>query len=79
MVLVRSVSTLTWTDAGSPASICGRIRLTRIHHLMTLAPGWRWTLSSMAGVVLAQLDNLSFSAPSITVATSDRCTGAPFL
>ena len=46
---------------------------------ITLAPGWRCTLSNTAGVLSAQLDSLVFSAPSITVATSDRCTGALFL
>ena len=46
---------------------------------MTLAPGWRWTLSSTAGVMFAQLESLVFSEPCTTVATSDRWTGAPFL
>jgi hypothetical protein len=30
---------------------------------MTLAPGWRWTLSRIAGVVFIQLASLLFSAP----------------
>ena len=46
---------------------------------MTLAPGWRWTLRMTAGVVFIQAASLVFSAPSTTFATSDRCTGAPFL
>ena len=46
---------------------------------MTLAPGWRWMLRMIAGVVLAQAASFVFSAPSTTVATSDSITGAPFL
>ena len=79
MVLVRSVSTRTSTEAGRPAWIWGRIALIESTTEITLAPGWRCTLSNTAGVLSAQLDSLVFSAPSITVATSDRCTGALFL
>ena len=72
MVLVRSVTTVTVTDAGRPASICGSIALMLSTTEMTLAPGWRWTLTRMAGVVLIQLDNFTFSALWTTVATSER-------
>jgi hypothetical protein len=46
---------------------------------ITLAPGWRWTLISTDGVLLAQLANLAFSAPCTTLATSRKNTGEPFL
>ncbi len=46
---------------------------------ITLAPGWRCTLISTAGVLLAQLDSLVFCAPWMTLATSFSSTGAPFL
>ena len=63
MVSVRSVRVFTSTEAGRPASIWGRSSLMESTTAMTLAPGWRWTLISTAGVLLAQLDSLSFSAP----------------
>ena len=80
MVLVRSVRTFTSTEAGRPASIWGSDSLIESTTWITLAPGWRWTLSSTAGVLLAQLESLAFSRAldhSRDVATG--CTGAPFL
>ena len=62
MVLVRSVTVVTLSDAGSPASICGSISLMPSTTAMTLAPGWRCTLRRMAGVVFIQLESLVFSA-----------------
>jgi hypothetical protein len=44
--------------------------------LMTLAPGWRWTLSSTAGVLSYQAPSSVFSEPAMTVATSRTRTGA---
>ena len=79
MVSVRSVSVCTSTEAGRPALIWGSSSLIESTSAMTLAPGWRWTLISTAGVLLAQLDSLVFWAPSTTLATSRRNTGAPFL
>ena len=70
MVSVRSVRVFTSTEAGRPAWIWGRISLMESTTAMTLAPGWRWTLIRTAGVLLAQLDSLLFSAPCTTLATS---------
>ena len=43
--------------------------------LMTLAPGWRWMLTMIAGVLSAQAASLVFSGPSIDV--GDVATAAP--
>ena len=77
MVLVRSVSTVTWIAAGSELSSWGRSAFTRSTTSMTLAPGWRWMLTTTAGVRFIQAASLGFSAPSSTSATSERRTGAP--
>ncbi len=78
MPLVRSVTTVTWTPAGIEASSDGRSALIRSTVAMTLAPGWRWTLSTMAGVVLLQAPRRVFSGASTAVATSRTRIGAPF-
>ena len=78
MVMVRSVSTVTSTAAGSAACSCGSSALMRSTTSMTLAPGWRWTLRMTAGVRFIQAASLLFSAPSTTLATSERRTGEPF-
>ena len=44
---------------------------------MTLAPGWRCTLTSTAGSSFAHADSRVFSAPSTTSATSEMRSGAP--
>ena len=44
---------------------------------MMLAPGWRWMLRMTAGALFIQAACLTFSASSITFATSDSITGAP--
>ena len=44
---------------------------------MMLAPGCRWTLRRIAGVVFAHAPSLVFSAPLTTFATSDSRTGLP--
>ncbi len=49
---VRSVSTATSTAGGSEACSCGSSALMRSTTSMTLAPGWRWTLRMIAGVVV---------------------------
>ena len=79
MVLVRSVSTVTSTLAGIELRMSGSSLRIWLTTAITLAPGWRCTLSSIAGVVFIQLASLLFSALCVTVATSDRRTGAPFL
>ena len=77
MVTVRSVSTSTLTAAGRSDSRVGSSLRTESTVAMTLAPGWRCTLSRMAGVRLAQAASLLFSGPLTTFATSDSRTGLP--
>ena len=55
---MRSLSTSTSTAAGRSASICGSRLATRSTMAMTLAPGWRWTLRMIAGVLFAQAREL---------------------
>ena len=52
MVVVRSVSTETLTEAGSELCSCGSSRLMRSTTSITLAPGWRWMLTITAGVLV---------------------------
>ena len=77
MVVVRSVSTETWTAEGSEACSCGSSALMRSATAMTLAPGCRWTLRITAGTSFIHAAWRTFSASSITPATSPRTTGAP--
>ena len=77
MVLVRSVSNATSTDAGIAACNCGNIFLMRSTVSMTFAPGWRCTFKITAGVVLAHAAKRVFSAPSMTSATSLSRIGEP--
>ena len=79
MVTVRSLSTWTSTELGRLPLSCGSNALMRSVTWITLAPGWRCTFNTMAGVLPAQAASLVFSAPSTTAATSLRRTGAPFL
>ena len=79
MVVVRSVSIVTLTDAGRDACSWGSSFLIRSTTSMTLAPGWRWMLTITAGLSFIQAAWLTFSVSSTTSATSDRRTGAPFL
>ena len=51
MVLVRSVSTVTLTDAGRLACSCFRRSLMLSATLMMFAPGCRWMFRMTAGVV----------------------------
>ena len=51
IVIVRSVSTDTRTADGSVSVSCGRSDLMRSTTAMVLAPGWRCTLTTTAGVV----------------------------
>ncbi len=77
MVTVRSDITSTFIAAGRPDSRLGSSLRTESTVAMTLAPGWRWTLRMIAGVLPAQAAILLFSAPLTTLATSDSRTGAP--
>ncbi len=76
MVVVRSVSTCTSTPAGSDAVSCGRRLVMRSTTPMMLAPGWRWMLTSTAGSAFIHAACCTFSASSITSATSMTRTGA---
>ncbi len=78
IVVVRSVSTSALTEAGSEACSCGSIVLMRSTTAITLAPGWRWILTTMAGLPLAHAARREFSGPSTMVATSVMRIGAPF-
>jgi hypothetical protein len=77
MVTVRSVRIAMSTEDGSPALSCGISRLIRSTTAMMFAPGWRWMFTMTAGRSFIQAACLTFSAPSMTVATSPRRTGAP--
>ena len=77
MVVVRSVSTRTLIDCGSVALNWGRRCSMLSTTAMMLAPGWRWILTITAGVVFIQAACRSFSAPSTTLATSEKRIAAP--
>ena len=77
MVTVRSLSTPTSTADGSVETMRGSKASMRLTTSMMLAPGWRWTLRMIAGVVFAQAPSLLFSAPLTTLATSESRTGSP--
>ncbi len=78
MVVVRSVSGVMRMPAGMVASSDGSTAFTSSTTPITLAPGWRWMLRMIAGLVLAQAASWLFSGPSTTLATSPRRIGAPF-
>ncbi len=83
MVKVRSVMICTLTVEGSDCCNFGRSFLMLSTTEMMFAPGWRWMLTMMAGMaVLAGETAIHaacrlFSVSSITLATSDKRTGAP--
>ena len=77
MVTVRSPRTAMSSACGSVALICGNSALMRSTTWMMLAPGWRCTLTMIAGVRFAQAASLVFSGPLMMVATSDSRTGEP--
>ena len=78
MVTVRSVRMATSTATGSDALSLGSSSLMLSTTLIMLAPGCRCTLTMTAGTVFIQAACLTFSALSMTSATSDSRTGAPF-
>ena len=77
IVSVRSVRTCTFTDEGSDWLNLGRSFLMLSTTEMMFAPGWRWMLTMMAGVLFIHAACLLFSTSSTTLATSERRTGAP--
>ena len=77
MPVVRSLSTSTSTEAGRPACSSGSRALIASTVWITLAPGWRWTFTMMAGLLFAQAPSFTFSALSTTCATLMSRTGAP--
>ena len=78
IVVVRSVRTFTWTDGGSAVESCGSSRSIRSTTPMMFAPGWRWMFMMTAGTPSIHAACFTFSASSLTSATSERRTGAPF-
>ncbi len=79
IVVVRSVRVVISMEEGSEALSWGRSRLMRSTTAMMLAPGWRWMFTMTAGCSFIHAASLTFSTPSMTLATSDMRTGAPFL
>ncbi len=79
MPAVRSLRMRTSSDEGSAACSSGNCALIASTVWITLAPGWRCTLTMMAGVSSAQAASCMFSALLTTWAMSVRRTGAPFL
>jgi hypothetical protein len=63
IVVVRSVSTVTSTAAGSDACSAGSSDWMLSTTEITLAPGWRCTFMITAGVVLIHPASLVFSSP----------------
>ena len=78
IVVVRSVSIVTFTAEGSEAWSCGRRALTRSATEMMFAPGWRWMFRMTAGTWFIHAAWRTFSVESTTSATSWSRTGAPF-
>ncbi|NHH80490.1 hypothetical protein DRA46_02574 [Burkholderia gladioli] len=78
-MVVRSVTICTSSAAGSVSCSLGRIALIASTVWITLAPGWRCTLTMIAGSESTQAPSLVFSVPAITLATSVSITGRPFL
>ena len=78
MVVVRSVKDLGGDRSRQATrASCGSRFLTRSTTSIMLAPGWRWILTITAGVLFFHAARRTFSGASITVATSERTTGAP--
>ena len=46
---------------------------------ITLAPGWRWMFNIIAGVLFTHAACFTSSTSSITLATSESLTAAPFI
>ena len=70
--VVPSLITAICMEAGSPAVSTGSARLIASTVAMTLAFGWRWMLSTMAGVRFAQAPSSVFCGADMIFATSPR-------
>ncbi len=80
MVVVRSVSTCTSTEAGSVACSFGSSALMRSTVSITLAPGWRCMFSITPGGRVGPGGQAHVLGVVSTIcATSLRRSGAPFL
>ena len=81
MPVVRSLSTSTFSDAGSPAVSSGKRFWIASTVAMTLAPGCRCTFRTIAGwsspPLADQAPRRTFSALSTACATSVSRTAAP--
>ncbi len=77
IVMVRSVRMATETADGREARSCGSSALTRSTTAMMLAPGCLWMFRMTAGTSFIQAACFVFSVSSMTLATSERRTGAP--
>ncbi len=77
MLWVRSVRTVSSAAAGRLAESCGSSACTRSTTSITLAPGWRWMLTSTAGSRSAQAASRRSSAAFSIRATSPSRSGAP--
>ncbi|GCE79712.1 hypothetical protein MSKU3_1187 [Komagataeibacter oboediens] len=78
MVVVRSVRGVMVMPGGSDCCRCGRAYLMLSTTAITLAPGWRCTFMTRAGVRLAHAASSVFSGPITTLATSRMRTGPLF-
>ena len=77
MVVVRSLTMMSVAPAGIERRRRGSSARTRCTVSITLAPGWRCTSTTTAGLPWYQAPTLLFSSPSTTSATSLSSTGAP--
>ncbi len=77
MVRVRSLSTSTMTLAGRRAASSGSAAWMRSAVATMLAPGWRRMMMPRPGWPFCHAPTKSFSAPSMTLATSPMRTGTP--
>ncbi len=75
---VLSATTSTCMACGRVARSCGSCALIWLTVAITFAPGWRITLSTMAGTWLNQAPCSTSWAACVTRATSRMKTGAPF-
>ena len=76
MVPVRSCTTVSLTSLGMARCSRGSSALMFLTVSMTLAPGWRCTSMTTAGMSWYQPPTLVFSRLSMTWATSLSSTGA---
>ena len=72
IVVVWSERIRTSRAAGRVCSSFGSSAFTELTTASTFDPGWRWILTMIAGVLLAQAASSAFCAPSTTLATSRK-------